>query len=90
LESLVGERGVRLSGGQQQQIGIPRALYKKAQVIVFDEATSALDSTTEREVMKSISELPSGITIAIAAHSLGTLDKCDAIYKLDKKSIMLV
>ena len=90
LESLVGERGVRLSGGQRQRIGIARALYKGAQVIVFDEATSALDSATEKEVMKSISELPSGITMVIVAHRLGTLDKCDVVYKLDKKSIMRV
>lgn len=78
----VGERGVRLSGGQRQRIGIARALYKKADVIVFDEATSALDNETEREVMESIKGLSNDLTIVIVAHRLSTLKDCDKIIEL--------
>jgi ABC-type multidrug transport system fused ATPase/permease subunit len=81
-ETNVGERGVNISGGQRQRIGIARALYKKTDVIVFDEATSALDSETERNVMDSINNLPSGITVLIVAHRLSTLEKCDAIFEI--------
>lgn len=80
--SFVGERGVRLSGGQRQRIGIARALYKRADVIVFDEATSALDSETEKSVMESIETLNPDLTIVIIAHRLSTLRKCDRIIEL--------
>lgn len=77
--TVVGERGTRLSGGQRQRIGIARALYKRADVLVFDEATSALDSRTEEEVMKSIDALGSELTIVMVAHRLSTIQKCDVI-----------
>jgi ATP-binding cassette, subfamily B, bacterial PglK len=83
-QTFVGERGVRLSGGQRQRIGIARALYKKANVLIFDEATSALDNETEREVIEAISELSKEITVLIIAHRLTTLKRCDKIVKLDK------
>jgi len=81
--ALVGERGIRLSGGQRQRIGIARALYKKAQVLVFDEATSALDHETEKSVMKSINALKSDLTILIIAHRTSTLINCNQIINLD-------
>jgi ATP-binding cassette, subfamily B, bacterial PglK len=84
-QTFVGERGVRLSGGQRQRIGIARALYKKANVLIFDEATSALDNETEREVMKAIKEIGEEITVLIIAHRLTTLKGCDKIVKLGKK-----
>lgn len=81
--SFVGERGIRLSGGQRQRIGIARALYKKANVIVFDEATSALDSNTEEEVMDAIESLSENITILIIAHRISTLKNCNQILELN-------
>ena len=81
--SMVGERGVRLSGGQRQRIGIARALYKRADVIVFDEATSALDNDTEKTVMESIDALNPDLTVIIIAHRLSTLRKCDRIVELE-------
>ena len=57
FNTLVGERGVRLSGGQRQRIAVARALYSKANLLVFDEATSALDSNTERAIINSINKL---------------------------------
>ena len=86
-QTFVGEQGIRLSGGQRQRIGIARALYKRADVLIFDEATNALDSATEREVMNSIEDLEKEITILIIAHRLTTLKKCNQIVKLDKNSI---
>jgi ATP-binding cassette, subfamily B, bacterial PglK len=86
--TLVGERGVRLSGGQCQRIGIARALYKQATILIFDEATSALDNETESEVMKAIEGLDNDLTIFIVAHRLTTLKKCDRIIKLDKGRIV--
>ncbi len=81
-ETLVGEGGVRLSGGQRQRIGIARALYKRADVIIFDEATSALDSATEELVMKAIGDIDDDITVLIIAHRLTTLKKCTKIYTI--------
>ncbi len=78
----VGERGIQLSGGQRQRIGIARALYKKAEVIVFDEATSALDGETELAVMKAIESLDRTLTLLIVAHRISTLSSCDRIVEL--------
>jgi len=83
-QTFVGERGVRLSGGQRQRIGIARALYKKANILIFDEATSALDNETEWEVMEAIESLDKEITVLIIAHRLTTLKGCDKIVKLNK------
>ena len=80
--TFVGERGIRLSGGQRQRIGIARALYKKAQILVFDEATSALDNSTEDEVMKGIEDLSRSFTVVMVAHRLSTLVSCDRVIEL--------
>ncbi len=82
-QTFVGERGIRLSGGQRQRIGIARALYKKADVIIFDEATSALDNDTERAVMQAIEGLSKDITLLIIAHRLTTLKNCTQVVELE-------
>jgi ATP-binding cassette subfamily B protein len=84
-QTFVGERGVKLSGGQSQRIGIARALYKNANVLIFDEATSALDVETEQDVMDTIEGLKKDLTVLIIAHRLTTLKACDQIVKFDKK-----
>jgi ATP-binding cassette subfamily B protein len=88
--TFVGEHGVRLSGGQRQRVGIARALYKRADVIVFDEATSALDNQTEAAVMEAIEGLHPDLTIFLVAHRLTTLRDCDLIVELDKGLIRRV
>jgi len=87
-QTLVGERGAQLSGGQLQRIGIARALYKRADVIVFDESTSALDSETEMAVMQSIESLSDDITILIIAHRLSTLKNCTQIVEMGNNGIL--
>ncbi|MBA3663516.1 MAG: ABC transporter ATP-binding protein [Bacteroidetes bacterium] len=80
----LGERGVKISGGQKQRIGIARALYHKAQILIFDEATSALDYETEKMLTESISAFSGkDITVIIVAHRLQTLKYCDCVYKLE-------
>ena len=86
-QTFVGERGIRLSGGQRQRIGIARALYKKANVLIFDEATSALDSDTEQAVMEAIEGLGRDLTIMIIAHRLTTLKGCDRIIELTEEGL---
>jgi ABC-type bacteriocin/lantibiotic exporter with double-glycine peptidase domain len=89
-QTLVGERGIRLSGGQRQRIGIARALYKRADVIIFDEATSALDTETERSVMSAVDQLDNNITILIIAHRLSTLSSCDQVHELTQGKVKIV
>lgn len=82
LDTLIGERGVRFSGGQCQRLAIARALYYDPEIIVFDEATAALDVETERAVMDSINSLRGIKTMIIIAHRLETIKKCNKIYEV--------
>lgn len=84
----VGERGVRLSGGQSQRVGIARALYHDPDVLILDEATSALDNLTEKSLMGAIHSLAHKKTIILIAHRLSTVRKCDTIFLLDKGRVI--
>ena len=87
IEKKIGERGVKLSGGQIQRIGIARALYKNPQILILDEATSALDITTENDIVDSIYSLSKEITILIISHRTDILNSCDKVYKVINKTI---
>ena len=87
-QSFVGERGIRLSGGQRQRIGIARALYKRAEVLVFDEATSALDTGTEEAVMSAVEKLSKQLTIVMIAHRLSTVMHCDRVVRLEDGAVL--
>jgi len=88
LDTFVGERGIRLSGGQRQRIGIARALYNEPEILVLDEATSSLDNDTEKAVMDAIEKLYGKMTMIIIAHRLTTIEKCDAVYRVEDGKII--
>lgn len=90
IETLIGERGTRLSGGQIQRIGIARALYKNSEILILDESTNALDEKTEKEFLNFLNELKKEITIIFVTHKKNTLQNVDAIYEIRKKEILKI
>lgn len=89
LDTVVGERGIKFSGGQCQRIAIARALYYDPDILVLDEATSALDNETEGELMASIEALHGMKTLIIIAHRLSTIRNCDKIYEIKNGIVTL-
>ena len=87
-DTIVGERGAKVSGGEKQRIGIARALAKNPEILIFDEATSALDTVSERIVQKSIDSVSKGKTSIVIAHRLSTVKNCDKIFVL-KQGVLL-
>ena len=81
-DTIVGERGAKVSGGEKQRIGIARALAKNPQILIFDEATSALDTVSERVVQRSIDAVSKEKTSIVIAHRLSTVKNCDRIFVL--------
>ncbi|MEY3019528.1 MAG: hypothetical protein RLZZ272_512 [Actinomycetota bacterium] len=79
LDTVVGERGVRVSGGQRQRIAIARALYRRPELLVFDEGTSALDNLTERELIAALDRLRGSHTVVMVAHRLSTIRDADRV-----------
>ncbi len=88
IHTKVGERGVQLSGGQRQRLGIARALYHKAEVLVFDEATSSLDGISEKMIMEAIQNFGGEKTIILIAHRLKTVKNCDQIFYLENGRVI--
>lgn len=87
-KTCIGERGIRLSGGQLQRIGIARALYNDPETIIFDEATSSLDNDTETAIMESVNHLHGKKTMIIIAHRLHTIEECDFVYEVSNGKII--
>ena len=88
VNTVIGERGARLSGGQCQRIALARAFYNNRKVLIMDEATSALDNETEQEVVEEIKQLKGKVTMIVIAHRLSTVQHCDRIYKMEKGRIV--
>ncbi len=88
LDTLVGERGIRLSGGKRQRIGIARALYHDPPVVVLDEATSSLDTINERRVMDAVRALQGDKTLIIVAHRPSTVEHCNHLIRLERGRVV--
>ena len=83
LDTLIGENGIKLSGGQVQRLGIARALYTRPKLLVLDEATSALDAETEQAISQTLQELGGNVTTVTIAHRLATIRHCDIVVYLE-------
>ena len=87
-ETRVGERGLKLSGGEKQRVAIARTVLKNPKIFFFDEATSALDSNTESEIQTNLDEISKDRTTLIIAHRLSTVVRADQILVLDQGTII--
>jgi len=87
-KTIVGERGLKLSGGEKQRVAIARTILKNPKIFFFDEATSALDTSTEKEIQKNLENISAGKTTLIIAHRLSTAANADNIIVLDKGAII--
>ena len=88
FDTMIGENGIKLSGGEKQRLSIARAFLKKSKIILLDEATSSLDSETEEKIQKALSELTLNKTTIVIAHRLSTILNSDNIYVVDNGKII--
>ena len=88
VDTIVGERGARISGGQKQRLAIARALIRNPRILVLDEATSALDSESERSIQKALESLMANRTTFVVAHRLSTVQKADTILVLQEGNLV--
>ncbi len=87
-QTMIGENGLRLSGGEKQRLSIARAFLKNSKIILLDEATSSLDSETEEKIQKALDKLTSNKTTVVIAHRLSTILNSDKIYVMDKGCVL--
>lgn len=89
LDTLIGENGTTISGGQRERIALARPLYKNASLLILDEATANLDNETEKEVMDSIFSIENK-TVLLVTHHMALADQCNMVYQIKDKKIVRV
>jgi ABC-type multidrug transport system fused ATPase/permease subunit len=87
-DTLIGDRGVRLSGGQCQRLALARAILRKPEILILDEATSSLDSASENLIKEAIDTVAKNTTIVCVAHRLSTIAHSDYVYVIDKGTVV--
>ena len=90
VNTIIGDRGTRISGGQQQRIGIARALYKNPEILILDESTSSLDVNTEEQIINDVLKLENIKTLIIVSHRASTIQKCKVVYELKGTSLIRI
>ena len=88
LDTIVGNRGIKISGGEKQRIGIARALYNNPKILIFDEATSALDIDNENKILEEIYDGLNDKTLIIISHRNNTVKYCDSIYVIEQGEVI--
>ena len=88
MDTIIGEKGVKLSGGEKQRLGIARAVYKKPQILFLDEATSHLDLESEQKIRDSLHKFFQKVTAIVIAHRLTTIKEMDRIIVIEKGRII--
>ena len=87
IDTVVGDRGIKLSGGEKQRIVLARALLRRPQILVLDEATSALDSENEAKIQSAIEGLRGKLTVVVIAHRLSTIQNADSIFVMENGKV---
>ena len=88
LNLILGDKGIKISGGEKQRIGIARSLYVDPDFLIFDEATSSLDIVTEKELLDEIEKLRGNITTIFISHRISALEKCNSVYLISSGKII--
>ena len=89
IDTIIGENGANLSGGQIQRLGIARALYRDSKILIFDESTNSLDNETENAFMQAVNMIKGKRIILFISHKLSLLEKCDKVYEIKDKKLYL-
>ena len=89
IDTIIGEKGARISGGELQRLALARALYRKPDVIILDEPTSSLDENTEKKILNILSELSKKLTVIIVTHNFDNVQYCDRVMELENCQIKL-
>lgn len=88
LQTIIGDRGTKISGGQRQRLALARALLQKPEILILDEATSALDAETEKFIQEAIESQKGHLTLVVIAHRIGTLRKADRIFQISQGKVV--
>jgi ATP-binding cassette subfamily B protein len=90
IKSLIGEKGIKLSGGEKQRVGIARAIYQEPEILLLDEATSRLDIESEKKIQTALHDFFQNITAIVIAHRLSTIKEMDKIVVMDQGEVLEV